>query len=78
MLLVECQEGHLACKALSGGVLVWLSGARCRFAYHMAQLILLLLTISCSRKSGLVLALPFWYQLTWVVPDKFQRAVKRL
>jgi len=25
MLLVEQQEGHLACKKLSGGVLAWLS-----------------------------------------------------
>jgi len=24
-LLVGCQEGHLACKKLRGGVLVWLS-----------------------------------------------------
>jgi len=27
-LLVGWQEGHPACKKLSGGVLVWLSGAR--------------------------------------------------
>jgi len=33
-LLVGRQEGHPACKKLSGGVLVWyLSGARCRLAY---------------------------------------------
>jgi len=25
---------HLACKKLSGGLLTWLSVARCRFAYH--------------------------------------------
>ena len=30
------QEGHPACKKLSGGVLVWLTGARCRFAYGPA------------------------------------------
>jgi len=35
---------------------------------HMAQLMRLPLTISSSSKSRLVL--PFWYQLTWVVPDK--------
>jgi len=35
---------------------------------HMAQLMPLPLTISCSSKSRLVL--PFWYRLTWVVPDK--------
>jgi len=32
---------------------------------HMAQLVPLPLTVSCSR-----LVLPFWYRLTWVVPDK--------
>jgi len=31
---------------------------------HMAQLIPLPLTVSCSRKSRLVLVLPFWFQLT--------------
>jgi len=38
-LLVGRQEGHLACKKLSGGVLAWLgylSGARCRVAYGPA------------------------------------------
>ena len=32
-LLVWRQEGHLACKKLSGGMLAWLSGMRCRLAY---------------------------------------------
>jgi len=37
-LLVGRQEGHPACKKLSGGVLAWLlSGARCRFAYGLAD-----------------------------------------
>jgi len=35
MLLVGQQEGHLACKKLSGVVLAWLS-ARCRLAYGPA------------------------------------------
>jgi len=43
---------------------------------HTAQLIPLPLTVSCSTKSRLVL--PFWYWLTRVVPDKIQRAIKRL
>ena len=30
MLLVGRQEGHPACKKLSGGMLAWLSGMRCR------------------------------------------------
>jgi len=35
-LLVGQQEGHLACKKLSGGVLAW-SGAQCRLAYGPAD-----------------------------------------
>jgi len=31
-LLVGWQEGHPACKKLSGGMLAWLSGMRCRLA----------------------------------------------
>jgi len=34
---------------------------------HMAQLMPLPLTVSCSTK---IQILPFWYPLTWVVPDK--------
>ena len=37
---------------------------------HMAQLMPLPLTISCSSKSRLVL--PFWCRLTRIVPDTFQ------
>jgi len=36
-LLVGRQEGHPACKKLSGGMLVWLSGMRCRLAYSPAD-----------------------------------------
>jgi len=45
----------------------------------MAQQIPLPLTISCSSKSRLVLTflvLPFWYLLTRVVPDIFQKSSK--
>jgi len=38
-LLVGRQEGHPACKKLSGGVLAWLSGARCRLACGPADAI---------------------------------------
>jgi len=39
-LLVGRQEGHLACKKLSCGLLAWLSvGARCRLAYGPADAI---------------------------------------
>jgi len=36
-LLVGRQEGHPACKNLSGGMLEWLSGMRCRLAYGPAD-----------------------------------------
>jgi len=64
-LLVGRQEGHLACKKLSGGVLAWL----CVWSevqtciMHMAQLMPLPLTVSCFSKiqigfTFLVLARP--------------------
>ena len=46
---------------------------------HIAQQMPLPLTISCSSKSRLVLTflvLPFWYLLTWVVPDFFHKISK--
>jgi len=46
---------------------------------HIAQLMPLPLTISCSSKSRLALSflvLPFWYLLTRVVPDIFQKSSK--
>ena len=73
-LLVGRQEGHPACKKLSGGVLAWL------FVWSEVQ--------TCIRPSwchwhSLSLAsvksrlvLPFWYRLYWVVPDK--RAVEQV
>jgi len=36
-LLVGRQEGHPACKKLSGKMLAWLSGMRCRLAYGPAD-----------------------------------------
>jgi len=66
-LLVGWQEGHLACKTLSGGVLAWLSVWR--YAdLHMAQLMPLPLTVSCFSK--IQIGFTFWYWLTRVVPDK--------
>ena len=68
-LLVRWQEGHPACKKLwSGGVLAWLSVCSevqtCIWPSwcHCHSLSL------ASVKSRLVL--PFWYQLTRVVPEK--------
>ena len=51
-LLVGRQEGHPACKKLSGGVLAWLSvWSEVQTAeLHMAQLMPLPLTVSCFSK----------------------------
>jgi len=48
-LLVGRQEGHPACKKLSSGVLAWLS-VWSEVLTHMAQLMPLQLTVSCSSK----------------------------
>ena len=67
-LLVGRQEGHPACKKLSGGVLAWLSVwskvQTCVWpsGFHCHSLSL------ASVKSRLVL--PFWYWPTRVVLDK--------
>ena len=67
-LLVGRQEGHPACKKLSGGVLallsVWSKVQTCIWpsGCHFHSLSL------ASVKSRLVL--PFWYRLTWVVLEK--------
>jgi len=76
-LLVGRQEGHPACKKLSGGMLAWLSAWDA--GLHIAQQMPLPLTISCSSKSRLVLTfliLPFWYLLTRVDPDIFHTSSK--
>jgi len=78
--MVGRQEGHPACKNLSGGVLAWyLSWVRSDL--HMAQQMPLPLTISCSSKSRL--ALPSWFYLSGTSSPgqswtKSRRAVKRL
>ena len=65
-LLVGWQEGHPACKKLSGWVLVqlsdWSEVQTCTSGCHCHSLSL------ASVKSRLVL--PFWYRLTLVVLDK--------
>ena len=67
-LLVERQEGHPACKnRVVGCWRGYLSGARCRFAYGPADATATHLSLA-PVKSRLVL--PFWYRLTWVVPEK--------
>jgi len=67
-LLVRRQEGHLACKKLSSGVLAWLS------VWSEVQTCIQPSWCHChslslaSVKSRLVV--PFWYRLTRVVLDK--------
>jgi len=67
-LLVGQQEGHPACKKLSGGVLAWL------YVWSEVQTCMRPSWCHCrslslaSVKSRLVL--PFWNQLTRVVPEK--------
>ena len=67
-LLVGRQEGHPACKKLSGGVLAWLS------VWSKVQTCIWASWCHChwlslaSVKSRLVLS--FWYRLTWVSRKK--------
>jgi len=78
-LLVGQQEGHPACKNWVVGC--WRGCLGWGADLYIAQQMPLSLTISCSSKSRLVLpflVLPFWYLLTWVVPDKFQKSSKMI
>ena len=68
-LLVGCQEGHPACKKLSGGVLAWLSvWSEVHTCIRPSWCLCHSLSLA-SVKSRLVL--PFWYRLTWIVLDKW-------
>jgi len=71
-LLVGQQEGHPACRKLSGGVLVVICLEQ-DADLHMAQLMLLPLTVSCFSKVQI--------GFTFLVPAHLgspgQRAVKR-
>ena len=74
MLLVGRQEGHPACKKLSGGVLAWLSvGSEVQTCIWPSWCHCHSLSLA-SVQSKLVS--PFWYRLTRVVLEK--RAVKRV
>ena len=69
-LLVGRQEGHPACKKTErwgAGVVICLEQGA---GLHMAQLMPLPLTVSCLASVKSRLVLPFWYRLTWVVPEK--------
>jgi len=68
-LLVGRQEGHPAHKNwVVGCWRSYLSGARCRLAYGPVDATATHCLFTASVKS--TLAFPFWYRLTWVVPDK--------
>jgi len=72
-LMVGRQEGHPACKKLSGGVLVWLTVWSKVQTCRLAQLMPLPLTVSCFTKIQLA--------FTFLVPAHLgspgKRAVKR-
>ena len=70
-LLVRRQEGHPACKKLSGGVVICLErGAD----LHMAQLMPLPLTVSCFSK----IQIGFTFLVPAHTDSPGQRAVKRV
>jgi len=72
------EEGHPACKKLSGGMLTWLSVWGRDADLHMARLMPLPLTISCSSKCRLVL--PEWFCFFGVAYPgcSGKKAVKRM
>jgi len=73
-LLVGRQEGHPACKKLSGGVLVWFVCLEQGAYLHMAQLMPLPLTVSCFRK----IQIGFTFLVPAHVGSPGKRAVKRV
>ena len=68
MLLVGWQEGHPACKKLSGGMLAWLS------VWSEVETCMRPSWCHCHSKSLASLksrlVLPLWYQPTWVGLEK--------
>jgi len=61
MQLVGRQEGHLACKKLSCGILAWLS------VWGKVQICIWPSWSHCQI-CFTFLVLPFWYRLTWIAP----------
>ena len=54
-------------RMVGAGVVICLEQ---RANLHIAQMMPLPLTVSCFSKLKSKLVLPFWYRLTWVVPEK--------
>jgi len=75
-MLVGRQEGHLACKNLSGEVLAWLPVWSKVHLHdlHKAQLIPLPLTVSCFSK----IQIGFTFLVPAHLGSPGQRAVKRV
>ena len=73
-LLVGRQEGHPACKKLSSEVLAWLSCLERGADLHMAQLMTLPLTVSCSSK----IQIGFTFLVPAHLGSPGHRAVKRM
>jgi len=73
-LLVGWQEGHPACKNLSGGVLAWLSHLERDADLHMAQLMALPLTVSFFSK----IQIGFTFLVLAHLGSPGNRAVKRV
>jgi len=79
MLLVRQKERHPACKNWVVGC--WRGYLGWGADLHIAKQMPLPLTDSCLNKSRLVipfLVLRFWYLITRVVPDKFQKSSKTI
>ena len=74
MLLVGRQEGHPACKKLSGGVLAWLSVWSKVQTCIMAQLMPLPLTVSCFSK----IQIGFTFLVPAHLGSPGKRAIKRV
>jgi len=65
-LLVGRQEGHSACKKTEWWGAVMIICLERGADLHLAQLMPLPLTVFSKIHIGL----PFWYRVTWVVPEK--------
>jgi len=73
-LFVGWQEGHPACKKLSGEVLAWLSVWSQGADLHMAQLMPLPLTVSCFSE----IQIGFTFLVLADLGSPGKRAVKRV
>jgi len=66
-----------ACTRKVKQKLIWISWSKRQWVAVASYSTITYGAVWCHCHS-LRLVLPFWYRLTWVIPDKIQRAVKRL